>query len=73
MTARFRVLVTDEVDPEGLAVLRAHPAFDVDERATRPLAEVIAEIGGYDAFIGRSATRVTRELLSAGDRLKVVG
>jgi D-3-phosphoglycerate dehydrogenase len=73
MTARFRVLVTDEVDPEGLAVLRAHPAFDVDERPTRPPAEVIAEIGGYDAFIGRSATRVTRELLSAGDRLKVVG
>ncbi|HLM68261.1 MAG TPA: phosphoglycerate dehydrogenase, partial [Longimicrobium sp.] len=27
----------------------------------------------YDAFVGRSATRVTRELLQAGDRLKVIG
>jgi D-3-phosphoglycerate dehydrogenase len=70
---RFRVLVTDEVDPEGLAHLRSHPDIEVHEKPTRPLAEVIAEIGEYDAFVGRSATRVTRELLQAGDRLKVIG
>ncbi|HLL84905.1 MAG TPA: hydroxyacid dehydrogenase, partial [Longimicrobium sp.] len=70
---RFRVLVTDEVDPEGLAHLRSHPDIVVDEKPTRPLTEVIAEIGEYDAFVGRSATRVTRELLQAGDRLKVIG
>jgi D-3-phosphoglycerate dehydrogenase len=73
MTARFRVLVTDEVDPEGLAHLRSHADIEVHEKPTRPLAEVIAEIGQYDAFVGRSATRVTRELLQAGDRLKVIG
>jgi D-3-phosphoglycerate dehydrogenase len=71
--SRFRVLVTDEVDPEGLAHLRSHPDIEVHEKPTRPLAEVIAEIGEYDAFVGRSATRVTRELLQAGDRLKVIG
>lgn len=70
---RFRVLVTDEVDPDGVAILRAHPEIEVVERPTRPLAEVIAEIGDFDAFIGRSATKVTRDLLQAGDRLKVVG
>jgi D-3-phosphoglycerate dehydrogenase len=70
---RFRVLVTDEVDPEGLAHLRSHPDIEVDEKPTRPLPEVIAEIGRYDAFVGRSATKVTRELLQAGDRLKVIG
>lgn len=70
---RFRVLVTDEVDPEGLAHLRSHPDIEVEEKPTRPLPEVIAEIGEYDAFVGRSATRVTRELLQAGDRLKVIG
>ena len=70
---RFRVLVTDEVDPEGVALLRGHPDIAVDERPTRPLPEVIAEIGRYDAFVGRSATRVTRELLTAGKRLKVIG
>jgi D-3-phosphoglycerate dehydrogenase / 2-oxoglutarate reductase len=72
-SARFRILVTDEVDPEGLAILRAQPRLEVVERPTRPAAEVLAEIGEYDAFIGRSATRVTGDLLRAGERLKVIG
>lgn len=70
---RFRVLVTDEIDPEGLAVLRAQPRIEVVEKPTRPLAEVLEEIGTYDAFIGRSATKVTGDLLRAGERLKVIG
>jgi D-3-phosphoglycerate dehydrogenase len=70
---RFRVLVTDEIDPEGLAVLRARPEIEVVERPTRPLPELLDEIGSFDAFIGRSATKVTGELLRHGDRLRVVG
>jgi D-3-phosphoglycerate dehydrogenase len=70
---RFRVLVTDEVDPDGLAVLRAQPRIEVVEKPTRPAAEVLEEIGTYDAFIGRSATKVTGDLLRRGDRLKVIG
>lgn len=70
---RYRVLVTDEIDPEGLAVLRAQPRIEVVEKPTRPLAEVLDEIGTYDAFIGRSATRVTGDLLRRGERLKVIG
>ncbi|HEU0300684.1 MAG TPA: phosphoglycerate dehydrogenase [Longimicrobium sp.] len=73
MTERYRVLVTDEIDPEGVALLRAHPAIDVVEKPTRPLAEVLEEIGEYDAFIGRSATRVNRELMQRGERLRVIG
>ncbi|MBV9109832.1 MAG: phosphoglycerate dehydrogenase, partial [Gemmatimonadetes bacterium] len=69
----YRVLVTDEVDPEGLAVLRAEPRIEVVERPTRPLAEVLEEIATYDAFIGRSATKVTGDLLRRGERLKVIG
>jgi D-3-phosphoglycerate dehydrogenase / 2-oxoglutarate reductase len=71
--ARHRVLVTDEVDPEGVALLRADPRIEVVERPTRPLAEVLEEIGEFDAFVGRSATRVSRELLQRGERLRVVG
>jgi len=70
---QFRVLVTDEVDPQGLALLRATPQIEVVERPTRPAPELIAEIGDYDALIGRSATRISRELLDAGTRLKVIG
>ena len=70
---RYRVLVTDEVDPEGVAILRGHPDIEVVEHPTRPAAEVLEEIAEYDAIVGRSATRITRELLQRGERLKVVG
>jgi D-3-phosphoglycerate dehydrogenase len=70
---RFRVLVTDEVDPEGVAILRAHPQIVVVEKPTRPAAEVLEEIGEYDAFVGRSATRVSKEFLQRAERLRVIG
>jgi D-3-phosphoglycerate dehydrogenase len=74
MTAtRFRVLVTDEVDPEGIAILRAEPTIEVVERPTLPPAQLLDEIPHFDALVGRSATRITRELLEAGTRLKVIG
>lgn len=69
----YRVLVTDEVDPEGIALLRAEPSIQVDEMETLPPDRLVSLIGEYDALVGRSATRITRELLDAGSRLKVVG
>jgi D-3-phosphoglycerate dehydrogenase len=75
MTAdgRFRVMVTDEVDPEGIALLRGSPRIEVVERPTLPPAELLEEIAGYDALIGRSATRITGDLLERGERLRVIG
>ncbi|MDP2955650.1 MAG: phosphoglycerate dehydrogenase [Longimicrobiales bacterium] len=69
----FRILVTDEIDPKGVALLRDVPEFQVDELPTLPAAEILERIGDYDALVGRSATRVTPELLRGGRRLKVVG
>jgi D-3-phosphoglycerate dehydrogenase len=69
----FRVLVTDDVDPEGLALLAAEPLLQVDEVPTLPKDELLARIGDYDAIVGRSATRISAELLKAGTKLKVVG
>jgi len=69
----YRILVTDEVDPEGVALLTAEPSFIVDEVPTLPPAELLERIGDYDAFVGRSATRITRELLARATRLRVVG
>lgn len=68
-----RLLVTDEIDPDGLALLRAVPSFAVDEVPTLPADELLRRIGDYDAIIGRSATRISEPLLRAGTRLRVVG
>jgi D-3-phosphoglycerate dehydrogenase len=69
----FRVLVTDEIDPEGVALLVAEPKIAVDEVPTLPKEDLLARIGDYDAIIGRSATRISADLLEKGRRLKVVG
>ena len=69
----YRLLVTDEVDFEGVALLQADSNLSVDVLPTLPAAELLERIGEYDAIVGRSATRISEALLRAGGRLKVVG
>jgi D-3-phosphoglycerate dehydrogenase len=69
----YRVLVTDEIDAEGVALLSAEPELVVDEVPTLPRDELLARIADYDAIVGRSATRISADLLEKGRRLKVVG
>jgi D-3-phosphoglycerate dehydrogenase len=69
----FRILVTDDVDPEGVALLTAVADFAVDEAPTLPADELLARIADYDAIVGRSATKISGALLRAGTRLRVVG
>src|SRR5256885_5608553 len=68
-----RVLVTDEIDPEGVQLLAAQPELQVDEVPTLPKQALLERIGDYDAIVGRSATRISEEVLRAAKRLKVVG
>lgn len=69
----YRVLVTDEIDPEGVAVLAGEPSLEVEVVPTLPVPQLLERIGDYDALIGRSATRISPELLRAGKRLRVIG
>src|SRR6185436_17682226 len=69
----MRILVTDEVDPEGVALLQAVREFKVDVVPTLPPAELLQRIGDYDAFVGRSATRISAELLAKAKKLRVIG
>ena len=71
--SRLRLLVTDEIDREGVDLLRAEPAFAVDEVPTLPAGELARRIGEYDAFVGRSATRLPASILRKGTKLRVIG
>ncbi|MBL8997499.1 MAG: phosphoglycerate dehydrogenase [Gemmatimonadetes bacterium] len=73
MASTYRILVTDAVDPEGVAVLTAVPGFRVDEVPTLGTVDLLSRIADYDAIVGRSATRISAELLRAATRLRVVG
>jgi len=63
-----RVLVRERIADKGIELLREK--FEVTVDADSPLEDII---GGYEALIVRSATKVTADLLEHADRLKVVG
>ena len=71
--SRFRLLVTDEIDREGIDLLRAEPEFEVDEVPTLPQAELAERIAEYDAFVGRSATKLPASILKRATKLRVIG
>lgn len=68
----MKIIVTDEVSAEGLALLTQEPRIQLDTRLGLKNEELLAVIGQYDAIITRSGTNVDRALLDAGKRLKVV-
>jgi len=69
---QWRILVADDILPEGLALLRAAPDVLVDDlRLSR--AELLERLGDYDAVVVRSGTGVDRELMERGAKLQVIG
>ncbi len=67
----MRVLVTEPLAEPGIQRLRAHA--EVDVRLKLSPEELKRIIPGYEALIVRSGTKVTRELIEAGARLRVIG
>ena len=68
----MKVIVTDEVAPEGLALLAQDPRVEMDIRLGLKKEELLAIIGDYEAIITRSGTNVDRALLDAAKKLKIV-
>ena len=67
-----RVLVAEVIADAGLDILR-EAGHEVDVRLKLSEEELASAIGGAEALIVRSATRVTAELLAHADSLRVVG
>jgi D-3-phosphoglycerate dehydrogenase len=66
--SRPRVLVREPIADAGIDLLRARFDVDVD-----PNADLAEKIGGYDAIVIRSATKLTADVLERAERLKVIG
>ena len=67
----FKVLVSDPLAAEGIAILKEF--CDVDEKADLSEDELVRIIGEYDALIVRSGTQVTARIIQAADRMKYIG
>lgn len=68
-----RILVSDALSDEGLKILKDIKEFQVDVRTGLKPDELKSIIGDYDALMVRSATKVTKDIIAAGKRLKVIG
>jgi len=66
-----RILVAEQLAPEGLALLRA--AHQVDELVGVSRERLLAAIPEYDALVVRSQVQADAELIAAGRRLIVIG
>ena len=69
----MQVLITDDLSPRGLEVLRQNPNIHITLQPRISPEELLKVIDQYDALIVRSATKVTAEVIQAGKRLKVIG
>ena len=61
----FRVLVTDEIDPDGVAVLVDEPGLAIDVEPTLPESELLARIESAARGMWRSSERSTPNTSSA--------
>jgi D-3-phosphoglycerate dehydrogenase len=67
-----RVLIADDVDGECASIL-SKAGFEVDFRGKMKPEDLKAAIPNYEGLVVRSAVKVTKEIIDAGTKLKIVG
>ena len=67
----MKIIVTEKISESGIEYLKKHAEVDVKTNISRE--ELLGIIKNYDAIIVRSATKVDRELIEKGEKLKVIG
>lgn len=70
-TKRARILVADPIAEAGVEILRREAEVTVQTGLTPE--RLIEVIGEYEALVVRSATKVTKPVLEAARRLRVIG
>jgi D-3-phosphoglycerate dehydrogenase len=69
--AAWKILLTDGLEENGLALLRA--SAEISNQNNISADDLLKVIGEYDALIVRGRTKVTSAVFDAGKNLKVVG
>ena len=70
----MNVLVCDPISPKGIALLQQRPEFKVTVLKQKlPEAELVPLVGEVHAMVVRSETKVTRKVIEAAPKLRVVG
>jgi len=68
-----KVLVTDTLADQGLAILEQSAGLEVDYRPGLSPADLLEAIADAEALVIRSGTQVTADVIAAGEKLRVIG
>ncbi len=68
---KMKVLVKEKIAQAGVDILKEH--FEVEVRTDMTDEELAENINEYDAFIVRSASKITAEVLKDAKRVKMIG
>ncbi|HEX2733854.1 MAG TPA: phosphoglycerate dehydrogenase [Polyangiaceae bacterium] len=68
-----KVLVSDTLSEDGLAVLKRAPGIEVEYKPGLSEDALAEAIGGFDALVIRSGSKVTAKVLAQARGLKVIG
>ncbi len=69
----MKILVTDALGEGGLSILKSEKSLKVEEKVGIKPEELKKIIGGYDAILIRSGTKLTADIIEAADKLKIIG
>jgi D-3-phosphoglycerate dehydrogenase len=69
----IKVLVSDLLSEEGISILKKEGEFQVDVKTELKPEQLKEIIKDYDALIVRSATKVTKDIIAAAEKLRVIG
>ena len=69
----MKILISDNLSTRGIDLLRKNEQFKVDVNVGLKPEDLKKIIGDYQAFIVRSETKITAEIIHAADNLKIIG
>jgi len=71
MSKQWKVMISDGLQEAGIEILGKEA--NIENSKNISVEELIKEIPDYDALIVRSRTKVSREIIQAAEKLKVIG
>ncbi|MCS7120641.1 MAG: hydroxyacid dehydrogenase [Nitrososphaerota archaeon] len=69
---KVKILICDPIDEDGIGIM-VREGFHVDFRPSITKEDLSKIIGEYHAVIVRGRTKITRDLINLGGRLRVIG
>jgi D-3-phosphoglycerate dehydrogenase len=68
----MKIVIADDLPPSAVALLQGVPGFQVVNKPGRPKPDLLADLADADALLVRSATKVTKDVLDASPKVRII-